>query len=253
MLNMSAGSSMIKGSNREIEMSLPPVVFSSALRPQTNLEKQKPRFSGSDSESSGISSKETVWYRYEVTTPNVADLEDRILDRLLRGRGSGSGSGGGDVAGSISFLGNVGIGTTQPAYRLDVQNGSARFSKTRIMPVTSIVGSGSTYTLTMTYPPSKTMIYGEFRGYVADSTNTYATSTHVRISFKIVNSGSSSFSLLGDVSLLGSTSISVSMTGSSSTSTTIQVNFGSSTGSWTASGDLLLVESENAIVSAKWS
>lgn len=219
-----------------MESALPPVVFSSALRSESNF--VKPKFSGID-HPEPLPVREILNFSGRRIDPG--DLEDRILQRLRTGG-----------AGSISFLGNVGIGTTQPAYRLDVQNGSARFSSTRIMPVASAKPTTSlTYALTLTYPAKRTMIYGEFRGFVGQAGAAGSVSSHLRISFSIVQNPSPQ-SLLGDVSLLGSLVTSVSMTSSSPTSTTIQVASGSPI-AWTASGDLLLVESENAVSTASWS
>lgn len=216
-----------------MEFALPPVVFSSALRSESNF--VKPKFSGID-HPEPLPVREILNFSGRRIDPG--DLEDRILQRLRTGG-----------AGSISFLGNVGIGTTQPAYRLDVQNGSARFSSTRIMPVSSTSTTPRLdYTLTLTYPAKRTMIYGEFRGFVGEAT---AAGSACRISFKIVQNPSSQ-SALGDVSLLGSTVTSVSMTSSSPTSTKIQVTSGSPI-AWNSSGDLLLVESENAVSTASWS
>lgn len=216
-----------------MESALPPVVFSSALRAESNF--VKPKFLGIE-QPDALPVRE-IW-NVSGRRIDPDDLEDRILKRLTAGG-----------TGSISFLGNVGIGTTQPAYRLDVQNGSARFSSTRIMPVASTNTTPRlNYTLTLTYPAKRTMIYGEFRGFVGEST---APGSACRISFKIVQNPLSQ-SALGDVSLLGSAVTSVSMTSSSSTFTKIQVT-SSSPIAWSSSGDLLLVESENAVSTASWS
>jgi hypothetical protein len=217
-----------------MESALPPVVFSSALRSESNF--VKPKFLGI--EQPDLLPVREIWnFSGRQIDPDDALLDD-ILQRLTTG----------DTR-SISFLGNVGIGTTQPAYRLDVQNGSARFSSTRIMPVSSTSTTPRlNYTLTLTYPAKRTMIYGEFRGFVGEAT---AAGSACRISFKIVQNPSSQ-SALGDVSLLGSTVTSVSMTSSSPTSTKIQVTSGSPI-AWSSSGDLLLVESENAVSTASWS
>lgn len=173
--------------------------------------------------------------------------------------GPGIGGGGdrqaaGEGLDTISFLGNVGIGTSTPQYRLDVQNGSARFSRTRIMPVADAVIAGNAVTLRLSYPAVGTLIYGEFRGTIASQASLYSptTTTGLRISFKVVSSSSSApASTMGDVSLLGSSVLSVTMPTTTATTTTIRLTM-NSTGSWFVSGDLLLVESQNAIARAAW-
>jgi len=174
--------------------------------------------------------------------------------QFTSGTGAGAGAGA-EGLDTISFLGNVGIGTSTPQYRLDVQNGSARFSKTRIMPVADAVVAGNILTLRLNPQfGTPTFIYGEFRGTIANQASLYSptTTTSVRISFKIVSSTSSaSASSLGDVSLLGSSVVSVTMPTTTPTTTTIRVTMNSAA-SWFVSGDLLLVESQNAISQAAW-
>jgi hypothetical protein len=170
------------------------------------------------------------------------------------GNNSGDRQAAGEGLDTISFLGNVGIGTSTPQYRLDVQNGSARFSRTRIMPVADAVIAGNAVTLRLSYPAVGTLIYGEFRGTIASQASLYSptTTTGLRISFKVVSSSSSaSASTMGDVSLLGSSVLSVTMPTTTATTTTIRLTM-NSTGSWFVSGDLLLVESQNAIARAAW-
>ncbi len=211
---------------------IPPVVFASAL-------------------TSGP--REIAFTPPSPDPPYVKNYYSQYGERNLPRAGGDQQSADGGLD-TISFLGNVGIGTSTPQYRLDVQNGSARFSRTRIMPVADAVVAGNAVTLRLSYPAVGTLIYGEFRGTIASQASLYSptTTTGLRISFKVVSSSSSaSASTMGDVSLLGSSVLSVTMPTTTVTTTTIRLTM-NSTGSWFVSGDLLLVESQNSIARAAW-
>jgi hypothetical protein len=156
----------------------------------------------------------------------------------------------------------VGIGTGSPLFKLDVQQGSARFSRTRIMPLGPLVTASSSVsqaslTLSIADPSKPSRIYAELRATLYSAGTKFSGGANdVRAAFRMSGQGGGAILevTMGDVSIIRSSAgggtldnVAISPSASSSSATLVFTTLLPTDGRFVIEGDLLLVEHDNAL------
>lgn len=161
---------------------------------------------------------------------------------------------------SLSYdSGNVGIGTLNPAYCLDVQcTSGGRISQTRIFEASGTkTGPTNSIDLTVNYTATPQRLVCKFTGYVLD-TNALTRLQATEFQFRIYSDGTTASAAMGMVTLIDGDAApfinTINVASQSATTTVITVTLtGNSTSDVEALGDLTVVQALGEISSAAWS
>jgi hypothetical protein len=161
---------------------------------------------------------------------------------------------------SLSYdSGNVGIGTLNPAYCLDVQcTSGGRISQTRIFEASGTkTGPTNSINLTVNYTAAPQRLVCKFTGYVLD-TNSLTRLQTTEFQFRIYSDGSTASAAMGTVMIINGGAApfinSITVASASSTTTVITATLSAnSTGNVEALGDMTVVQALGEISSAAWS
>lgn len=160
---------------------------------------------------------------------------------------------------SLSYdSGNVGIGTLNPAYCLDVQCASGgRISQTRIFEASGTkAGPTDTIDLTLTYAATAQRLVCKFTGYILD-TDSLARLQATEFHFRIFSDGTTASPAIGTAMIIngdaGPFISTFTLISTSATTTVIRATMsGVSAGNLEVLGDLTAVQAAGEIASAAW-